>query len=86
LRKSLLAEFNEEHLPFNTYYGDRSSIEDSVLDSIRAAYKRVGVRFPWQKGDVLLIDNMLVSHSREAYEGERRILVAMTELYSPYRS
>lgn len=86
LRQTLLAEFNEEQLPFNTYYGDGSSIEDSVLDSIRAAYKQVGVRFPWQKGDVLLIDNMLVSHSREAYEGERKILAAMTELYSPYKS
>jgi alpha-ketoglutarate-dependent taurine dioxygenase len=86
LRQSLLAEFNEGHLPFNTYYGDGSPIEDSVLDSIRAAYKQVGVRFSWQNGDVLLIDNMLVSHSREAYEGERKILVAMTELYSPYKS
>lgn len=86
LRKSLLAEFNEEHLPFNTYYGDGSPIEDSVLDSLRAAYAQVGVRFSWQKGDVLLIDNMLVSHSREAYEGDRRILVAMAELYSPYKS
>lgn len=84
LRKTLLAEFNEEHLPFNTYYGDGSAIEDSVLDSIRAAYQQLGVSFPWQKGDVLLIDNMLVSHSREAYEGERRILVAMTDLYSPF--
>ena len=86
LRKTLLAEFNEEYLPFNTYYGDASPIEDSVLDSIRTAYKQAGVRFPWQKGDVLLIDNMLVSHSREAYEGVRKILVAMTELYSPYKS
>ncbi|HEY6804761.1 MAG TPA: TauD/TfdA family dioxygenase [Pyrinomonadaceae bacterium] len=84
LRQTLLAEFDEQHLPFNTYYGDGSPIEDTVLDSIRAAYKQVGTRFDWQKGDLLLIDNMLVSHSREAYEGEREILVAMTDLYSPH--
>jgi alpha-ketoglutarate-dependent taurine dioxygenase len=86
LRESLLSEFGEADLPFNTYYGDGSPIEDSVLDSIRGAYARVGVRFPWQKGDVLLIDNMLVSHGREPYEGPRKILVAMTELYTPPES
>jgi alpha-ketoglutarate-dependent taurine dioxygenase len=86
LRQTLLTEFGEQNLPFNTYYGDGSPIENLVLDSIRAAYEKVGTRFDWQKGDLLLIDNMLVSHSRESYEGERKILVAMTDLYSPYSS
>jgi alpha-ketoglutarate-dependent taurine dioxygenase len=86
LRERLLSEFVEEDLPFNTYYGDGSPIEDSALDSVRAAYAQVGVSNPWQKGDVLLIDNMLVSHGRESYEGQRKILVAMTELYTPHAS
>ncbi len=82
VRDTLLAEYETEDLPFNTYYGDGSPIESSVLNEIREAYRRVAVRFPWQEGDVLLIDNMLTSHGREPYEGPRKIVVAMTDLYS----
>ena len=83
VRDSITSMFEEEDLPFNTYYGDGSPIEDSVLEEIRGAYRQVGVSFPWRKKDLLLIDNMLTSHSRESYSGPRRILVAMAELYSP---
>lgn len=81
VREALLAEYGEENLPFNTYYGDGSPIEASVLNDIRAAYEQVGVRFPWQEGDVLLIDNMLMSHSREPFIGQRKIIVSMAELF-----
>lgn len=83
VRNSITAMFEEADLPFNTYYGDGSPIEDSVLEEIRGAYRQVGISYPWQKNDLLLIDNMLTSHSREPYEGARRIVVAMAELYSP---
>jgi alpha-ketoglutarate-dependent taurine dioxygenase len=82
VRDALLAEYKTEDLPFNTYYGDGSPIESSVLNEIRDAYRQAAARFPWQEGDVLLIDNMLTSHGREPYEGPRKIVVAMTDLYS----
>ena len=83
VRDSITSMFDEADLPFNTYYGDGSPIEDSVLEEIREAYRKVGVSFPWQKKDLLLIDNMLTSHAREPYVAPRRILVAMADLYSP---
>jgi alpha-ketoglutarate-dependent taurine dioxygenase len=81
VRQALLAEFEEQDLPFNTYYGDGSPIEDSALAAIREAYRQTALRFSWQEGDILLIDNMLTSHSREPYVGPRKIVVAMAELY-----
>jgi alpha-ketoglutarate-dependent taurine dioxygenase len=81
VRDSLLAEFKPEDLPFNTYYGDGSAIEDSVLDEIRDAYQRTARKFDWREGDILLIDNMLTSHAREPFSGPRKIVVAMAELY-----
>ncbi|HXM48140.1 MAG TPA: TauD/TfdA family dioxygenase [Pyrinomonadaceae bacterium] len=80
VRRMLMKEFAEEDLPFNTYYGDGSPIEDSVLEGIRAAYRQSACRFSWQQRDLLLVDNMLVSHGREPFTGPRNILVAMAEL------
>lgn len=79
IREGLLAEFAEDELPANTYYGDGSPIEPEVLDRLRALYHEQTVRFEWQQGDVLLLDNMMVAHGRAPYAGERKILVAMAE-------
>jgi len=37
------------------------------------------VSFPWQPGDLLMLDNMLVAHGREPFAGRREILVGMAE-------
>jgi alpha-ketoglutarate-dependent taurine dioxygenase len=82
VRESLLAEFGEEGLPRNAYYGDGSAIETSVLDEIRGTYQEAAVTFSWRKGDILMLDNFLASHGREAFTGPRQIVVAMAELYT----
>jgi hypothetical protein len=79
VRESLLSLFKEEDLPSNAYYGDRSPIEDSVIQEIRAAYDQAAISFPWQARDILILENMLVAHGRAPYSGTRRILVAMAE-------
>ncbi len=79
IRRTLLAEFDEEDLPNNSYYGDGSPIEPEVLDNLRSAYAQEAVHFPWQQGDILLIDNMLTSHARAPFSGPRRILVTMAD-------
>ncbi|GAA6624125.1 condensation domain-containing protein [Scytonema sp. NUACC26] len=82
IRDVLLAEFQEEDLPHNTYYGDGSIIEQSVLDEIREAYQKETVSFPWQSGDILMLDNMLTAHGRAPFLGSRKIVVGMTEPFS----
>ena len=77
VRDALRAQFAEEDLPNQTYYGDGSPIEDEALDAIREAYRAETVTFPWQPGDVLALDNMLVAHGRTPYVGPRKILVGM---------
>jgi alpha-ketoglutarate-dependent taurine dioxygenase len=80
IRDSLLAS-SEDQLPRNAFYGDGSAIDDNDLDQIRAAYNGEAVVFGWEKGDVLIVDNMLVAHGRNPYRGARKIVVGMGQPY-----
>lgn len=80
-RESLLSFYSDEDLPRHAFYGDGSAIEDSALEAVRAAYRQSTVAVSWRPGDVLMMDNMLVAHGREPFEGTRQLLVAMAELF-----
>lgn len=82
VRESMLSMFKEEDLPRTVYYGDGSVIEDSVVEEISAVYEQIAVRFQWQSSDVIMLDNMMVAHARDPFEGSRKILVAMAEIAS----
>ncbi len=82
IRETLLKAFAPEDLPSNSYYGDGSEIEPEVVAQLREAYLQEMVSFPWQRGDVLLLDNILTAHARAPYAGPRKILVAMAEPYT----
>ena len=67
-----------DELPTHACFADGSEIPDNILDDVRNAFKQLTVYFPWQKGDVLVIDNVLMTHGRSPYSGPRKILVAMS--------
>jgi alpha-ketoglutarate-dependent taurine dioxygenase len=82
VREFLVEEFTEEGMPRNAYYGDGSPIEDSIVQTIREIYERHAVRFEWEKGDVLFVDNFLLTHGRSSFKGPRKVCVAMSRLYT----
>ncbi|MFD7614522.1 TauD/TfdA family dioxygenase [Streptomyces sp. NPDC059828] len=79
MAEALVEALGPEALPNNTYYGDGTEIEPDVLETLRAAYAAELVEFPWQQGDVLLVDNMLTAHGRAPFEPPRRIVVGMAD-------
>lgn len=79
VRDALEADFADDDLPQNTFYGDGSPIEPQVLEHLRSIYLQHMTEFPWRHGDVLLLDNMLSVHARNEYDSPRRILVSMAE-------
>ncbi|MGB7440980.1 MAG: TauD/TfdA family dioxygenase [Coleofasciculaceae cyanobacterium] len=79
VRDFLLSNFKESELPRNAYYGDGSLLEASVLDEIREIYQQEAMTFPWQEGDILMLDNMLTAHGRMPFLGARKVVVGMAE-------
>ena len=82
LREQMLSRFPESELPRHTYYGDGTTIEASILDEIREIYQQESVIFPWEEGDVLLLDNMLAAHGRRPFTGARKVVVGMAEPFA----
>jgi hypothetical protein len=79
VRETLISIVGEEGVPRNVFYGDGSPIELDALEHVRAVLQRCQVSFPWQAGDVLMLDNMLVAHGRSTFQGARKVVVAMAE-------
>lgn len=75
----LVEELGEDGLPRNSYFGDGSAISSDILNAIREAYDAEALMFPWERDDVLLLDNMLMAHSRSPFTGERKVIVGMAE-------
>jgi len=79
-REGLLALFDVDDLPRHVYYGDGTPIPEDVMTHLDDVYDRTCVRFPWQVGDMVVIDNMATAHARDPFEGPRRIVVAMGKM------
>ena len=75
VREFLVEEFGVEGLPFNTWYGDGSPVEEDVVATVNEVYEAMTRREPWRAGDVMVVDNIRTAHSREPYSGPREVLV-----------
>ncbi|MEV5593254.1 TauD/TfdA family dioxygenase [Streptomyces sp. NPDC052496] len=74
VREYLTSFYGPDALPFNTRLGTGEPISEDVVETINAAYTAATSREPWQAGDLLVVDNLRMAHSREAYEGDREIV------------
>jgi len=74
-----LDSFEEGEFPNQTYFGDGGKIEEAIYRELRDAYEAEKVQFDWKKNDILMLDNMLCAHGRSAYQGDRKVLAAMSE-------
>jgi alpha-ketoglutarate-dependent taurine dioxygenase len=77
VRDVLLDTYGDDGLPFDTLAGDGTALTEAEVAALNDVYDRVTVRETWQPGDLLLVDNIRCAHGREAFRGDRRILVGM---------
>lgn len=81
VREELISQLGREGLPYHTFFGDGTPIPDDVARHIADCYLQEKLLFNWQQGDILLADNVLISHGRQPFSSERKILVAMGQPY-----
>ena len=77
LRARLLQPFIRNRFFYHSTHADGSELRLSDLECIRRTVAEETVSFDWKVGDVLLIDNKLVSHGRQPFAGPRKILAAL---------
>lgn len=77
VRESLAAQYGAARMPRSVSFGDGSEIPFAWAEAIDRLYWERSVGFPWDNGDVLLVDNMLVAHARQTYTPPRAMFVAM---------
>jgi acetyl esterase/lipase/alpha-ketoglutarate-dependent taurine dioxygenase len=78
-REVIESSFAPRDYPRDCYFGDGEPIPDELLDEVRAAFERATVGFDWEVGDWMMLDNMLASHARTPFRGERLIAVNFSE-------
>jgi alpha-ketoglutarate-dependent taurine dioxygenase len=69
---------SDDELPLSVTFGDGSPIPESDLAEVRRVAEANAVDIRWERGDVLVVDNVAAMHGRRAYSGDRRVLVAMS--------
>jgi alpha-ketoglutarate-dependent taurine dioxygenase len=67
------------NLPHECEYGDGEPMEEAALAEVRRALDASKLLFDWQRGDLLMIDNILMMHGRESFKGERKTLAYLSE-------
>ncbi|MFG2723180.1 amino acid adenylation domain-containing protein [Streptomyces sp. NPDC048416] len=77
IREYLTFEFGDDGLPFNSLYGDGAPLDEDTVLTINSAYEKHTLREPWRDGDLLIVDNLRMAHSREPYRGDREIAVVL---------
>ncbi len=77
VREFLVDLYGPDGLPFNTRFGDGDPISEDIVQTINEVYEMNTTRQPLQTGDLLVVDNIRTAHSREPFEGPRKVLVAM---------
>ncbi|MGA8164001.1 MAG: TauD/TfdA family dioxygenase [Waddliaceae bacterium] len=60
-------------------FADNEKISGKEMNHVIDVLDKHSLYFPWKKGDVMVLDNILTMHGRAPFKGKRRVLTAMTK-------
>lgn len=68
---------HEGRYPYDAAFGDGGEIPTRTMEIVRDVLERQTRRFEWQRGDLVILDNLRMGHARDPYYGERSIMAAL---------
>jgi alpha-ketoglutarate-dependent taurine dioxygenase len=77
--EALVSMYGVNRLPRHARFGDGTEIPDLDLRRVSDAFKKSAITFRWQKGDVLVLDNVSYAHGRRPFKGSRKVLAALMD-------
>ena len=68
-----------QQFPSGAFLGDGSELPPTEDSELCAVVDRFTYQWPWQDGDVMILDNLLTGHGRNPFEGTRATEVALLD-------
>lgn len=60
-------------------FGDGSPLDRETVLAVAALADELSFDVPWQAGDLVVVDNLLVMHGRRTFQGPRKVLASLAE-------
>ena len=65
--------------PDSVLFGSGAQLEEADVRAVAAIMDELAVNIPWQKGDLMLLDNRRAMHARRPFTPPRRVLAYLCE-------
>jgi len=63
--------------PYDTCLGNDDEVDPDDITAAFGVLDEITVAFPWQAGDVMIVDNVYTAHGRNPFTGTRDVQVAL---------
>jgi alpha-ketoglutarate-dependent taurine dioxygenase len=67
--------------PNSVLLGDGTPLAREEIQTLLEAYERRTFQFDWKAGDILIADNVMTAHGRNAFEGPRKVIVRINDIH-----
>jgi len=71
-----------DNLPFRATFADGSAVPSAIEWEYKQVLCDLTVKVGWQRGDLLILDNMIVAHGRKSFVGDRVVWLVMSGLHA----
>lgn len=65
--------------PTGHYLSNGEMLTRAESQTITSIFEEIELAWPWQNGDVMILDNLQVVHGRNPFDGPREVLVALLD-------